>query len=540
MSYYPDDTIAAIATAAGGAARGMVRVSGPDSLGISAGCFAPDDGQTLGQLRHPTAVPGRVFITLGETAPRHLPCDLLVWPTRRSYTRQPIAEFHTIGSPPLLEAVLATVCRAGARLAEPGEFTLRAFLAGRLDLTQAEAVLGVIDAQGTDTLNAALVQLAGGLARPLSALRDELLQLLAELEAGLDFADEDIQFISPEDLRQRLQAAGRLLSDVAEQMASRRAAADADQVVLLGEPNVGKSSLFNALAASRGSQPDAATAVCHEAIVSREPGTTRDYLTATIRLDGRRCELVDTAGIDEATLTRTLSQRERGACAMGGRGEAQRPPSETGGSLRSTPGTLCPPSDIGAAAQAMAAERRVRAAVRVLCVEASAIVREGHTLPPSELLKSLPLPVGEGRGEGSGTTANSASCDVVVLTKTDLVDGPIDLPGQLPGGVPVVAASSRTGQGLDQLCAVLCDLLSAESTAARGQVVAATADRCRESIRLAEAALVRATDVLADSGGEELVAVEVRDALHELGKVVGAVYTDDLLDRIFGTFCIGK
>jgi tRNA modification GTPase len=127
-----------------------------------------------------------------------------------------------------------------------------------------------------------------------------------------------------------------------------------------------------------------------------------------------------------------------------------------------------------------------------------------------------------------------------VLTKIDLADGPMHVPSQLPGGIPVIATSSLTGQGLDELCAVLRDLLAVESTAARGQVMSATADRCRESIRLAQAALVRATEVLADGGGDELVAVELRDALHELGRVVGAVYTDDLLDRIFGTFCIGK
>ena len=153
-----------------------------------------------------------------------LPCDLFLWPTSRSYTREPVAELHTIGSPPLLEVISAAVCKAGARLAEPGEFTLRAFLAGRLDLTQAEAVLGVIDARGSGDLDAALVQLAGGLARPLDRLRDELLQLLAELEAGLDFVDEDIEFISPAALHERLELAVQLLNEVAQQMDSRHVA----------------------------------------------------------------------------------------------------------------------------------------------------------------------------------------------------------------------------------------------------------------------------------------------------------------------------
>jgi tRNA modification GTPase len=526
MSYHPDDTIAAIATAAGGSARGLVRVSGPDAVGIAAGCFTPDDGRPLGQLRRPTAVRGRVLTELGDRTPRNVPCDLFVWPTSRSYTRQPVAEFHTFGSPPVLEAVLAAVCRAGARLAEPGEFTLRAFLAGRLDLTQAEAVLGVIDARGTDELNAALSQLAGGLARPLGRVRDELLGLLAELEAGLDFADELIQFISPDELGRRLDAAGRLLGDVAGQLAARLAVTHADQIVLAGAPNVGKSSLFNALVASRGSGPASSYAVQHPAIVSHEPGTTRDYVTATIRLDGRSCVLVDTAGVDEGTSA---------AMAIARSGHVSGPihmPTQGRGH-----GTQL---IIDTAAQAAAAERRAQAAVRLLCIEARDAVSRCDGAALAESLQALPLPLGEGRGEGSGKVSSSAPYDLLVLTKTDLVDGPLGLPDRLPSGVPVVATSSVTGQGLDRLCAVLRKLLAAESTAVRSQVVAATADRCRESVRLAQAALVRASKVLAAAGGDELVAVELRDALDQLGKVVGAVYTDDILDRIFSTFCIGK
>src|SRR4029079_682694 len=120
---------------------------------------------------------------------------------------EPIAELHTIGSAPLLGSLVSLVCHSGARLAEAGGFTLRSCLAGRLDLAQAEAVLGVIDARGSEDLDAALVQLAGGLARPLARLRDELLQLLAEWEAGLDFVEEDIEFISPAVLHDRLELA---------------------------------------------------------------------------------------------------------------------------------------------------------------------------------------------------------------------------------------------------------------------------------------------------------------------------------------------
>ncbi len=514
-----DDTIAAIATAAGGAARGMVRVSGPDAAKIAAACFSANDDRPLDAVRQPTALPGRVRITLAGDAPRSVPCDLFLWPTSRSYTRQPVAELHTIGAPPLVDAVLAAVCRAGARLAEPGEFTLRALLAGRLDLTQAEAVLGVIDAQHVEDLDAALAQLAGGLAQPLGTLRDELVSLLADLEAGLDFADEDIEFISADALQARLKSATALLTDVSAQMTSRLGPRPAAQVVLTGPPNVGKSSLFNKLVVRYGTDSAASRATTLEAIVSPYPGATRDYLTAEIRLNGLRCELVDTAGIDPHERISDHLPLPLGE----GRGEG---------------------ASIDAAAQSLAAERRAHAAVRVLCVEAP----HEDASPPLPLGEGwgegalLPLSLEEGRGERSTTAVATAPCDLIAITKADLGKAatPLNLPADSPDGVPVVVTSSHTGQGLDELRAVLTELLSADATATRSQVVAATADRCRESVRLAADAIQRAADVLATGGGDELVAVELRDALDHLGQVVGAVYTDDLLDRIFSKFCIGK
>ena len=312
MPYHPDDTICAIGTANGGAARGMVRISGPDAVAIAACVFAVEGGEPLDGVRRPTVLGGRLRIDLdGDRNPpialgRHadelsnsfVPCDLFLWPTAQSYTREPVAELHTVGSAPVLQAALDEVCRAGARLAEPGEFTLRAFLAGRLDLTQAEAVLGVIDAAGSDELNTALAQLAGGLARPLHHLREDLLQLLAELEAGLDFIEEDIRFIPQAEVLQRLQAAGSLLAAVGQQMKSRHSSIELKHVALVGPPNVGKSSLFNALVACYCDSEGPKSRRPVSALVSPLRGTTRDYLTATISLDGARCQLVDTAGLD--------------------------------------------------------------------------------------------------------------------------------------------------------------------------------------------------------------------------------------------------
>src|SRR6478752_10849926 len=162
MSFNADDTICAAASAPSGAGRGIVRVSGKAAAAIASQLFKAADRQSNDVVTQASVLPGRVSI-LVDGAIRYLPGDLLIWPTSRSYTREPVAELHTIGSPPLLEALVAALCKAGARLAEPGEFTLRAFLAGRLDLTQAEAVLAIIDAPDRDALLTALTQLAGGL-----------------------------------------------------------------------------------------------------------------------------------------------------------------------------------------------------------------------------------------------------------------------------------------------------------------------------------------------------------------------------------------
>ena len=201
--YALDDTIAAIASPPGGAARGIVRVTGPRVRDCLEPLFRPaergkepEKGDrhhlrqmepvpfSLAFLARPTAVPGLLWLP-GLAAP--LPCDLCLWPNGRSYTGQPVAEIHTFGSPPLLQAVLRAICAAGARLAEPGEFTLRAFLTGRIDLTQAEAVLGVIDAAGPTELDAALVSTRPGTTRDYLTAEIDLGGVLCQLvdTAGL-------------------------------------------------------------------------------------------------------------------------------------------------------------------------------------------------------------------------------------------------------------------------------------------------------------------------------------------------------------------
>ena len=483
MSPYPlDDTIAAIASPPGGAARAIVRASGPDVARCVERIFRADEPVELSAIARARVIRGSLVWAEGA-AP--LPCDLYFWPGPRSYTGQPMAEIHTFGSPPLVEAVLRRLCEAGARLAEPGEFTLRAFLSGRIDLTQAEAVLGVVDAADPRQFDVALAQLAGGLAGPLHGLRERLIELLAHLEAGFDFADEDLPFITRDELLRALAEAAETVAALAGQMASRREAAERARVVIVGWPNTGKSSLFNALAGRTG------------ALVSEHPGTTRDYLTAELDLDGAKCVLVDTAGIE---------------------------PSPGGADV-----------DLRRAARAVAREQSRTADLRVFCLDST------RPLNPWE----------------RGQLAVDAAGRLVVLTKIDLEEEKRDRsnflgqpainPRSGPASAEIrpvpffraIATSSLTGEGIDALRGRLREAVLALG-ASGGDVVPSTAVRCGESLRLASESLQRARATLRDDLGEELVAAEVRIALEKLGKVVGAVYTEDILDRVFSRFCIGK
>jgi tRNA modification GTPase len=453
--YHHDDTIAAIASAAGGAARGIVRTSGPRARDILTRCFLPQDEAALRQARQPSLHRGRIIARGARSL--ELPALVYFWPGARSYTREPVAEIHTIGSPPLLQAVLAGLCAAGARLAEPGEFTLRAFLVGRIDLTQAEAVLGVIDARGPNQYQHALAQLAGGMARPLGQLRDRLLDLLADLEAGLDFVEDDIQFIAPADIERELASGAACIEQLRAQLSARRGRDDLPRAVLTGLPNTGKSSLFNALAAGA------------EALVSDVPGTTRDYLCAVLDLGNVRCELVDTAGVE-----------------------------------------LSGPADGVAAAAGRSTDLQVECSgVRLLCIDAS------RPIDP---------------WEQAALAANPPNHQIVVLTKCDVAVGPLPCRG--------IETSAMNNTGLDVLRDVLADW--AARVDSLDSAAGHTAQRCGDSLRSAGESLEWARQLNGRSAGEELVAAEVRHVLEEVGKVVGAVYTDDILDRVFSRFCIGK
>lgn len=438
------DTIVAIASPPGPGIRGLVRVSGPRTFEILGRIFHADHPETL--PRGPSCDPGHLDVA-GQH--RRLTASVTRWPGPRTYTGQDLAEIHIVGSPPILQLVLETCLAGGARLAEPGEFTLRAFLSGRLDLTRVEAVLGVIDARTSEQLATALQQLAGGLAHSITRLRDRLLDILAHLEAGLDFVDEeDVDPISRTLLADELARAAGDLTSLAETFRSRdRPGTGLPRVVLVGPPNAGKSRLFNALVGDA------------RAIVSHVAGTTRDYLAAPCTFDGVAAELVDTAGVDDAD------------------------------------------HPIEAQAQVLRAAQVAGADVLLACRPATA----------SEYPLVLPH-----------------QPHLQIATKCDLAPAP-------PG---MIATSAETGEGLERLRRAVADALRA--AASEGDSLAGSAARCRDSLSRASQVIEAAGVALASGAGDELVAVDLRAALEELGKVVGAVVTDDILDRIFSRFCIGK
>jgi len=459
MAYDPHDTIVAIASAAGKAARGIVRVSGTEAIELVACVFEEKSSKPWHNIQAAETVEGHLRL---HKIDRSVACRLFVWPNARSYTREPIVEIHLPGAEPLVKLALGEMVAAGARLAEPGEFTLRAFLAGRVDLPQAEAVLGVIDATDERSLQTALDQLAGGLSAPLGQLREMLLNLLSHLEAGLDFAEDDIEFISTQELTTQLGEAIDLVESTLQGMLGESLALDRPRVVLRGRPNVGKSSLFNALIGRQS------------AIVADRPGTTRDYLVATVEFGGAVCELIDTAGVN-------------------------------------TDSGANPLDALDSAAQHHARHQSDRATISIICIDGSQpLVDEDRRL----------------------LAAADGESHFVVFTKSDA-----PRIAQYDGAR--IETSSVTGAGLDELRQQLASVLVNQSKE-NVHCVAATAVRCGKSLNDACDSLRTASALAISRGGEELIAAEVRVALTHIGQVVGAVYTDDILDRIFSRFCIGK
>lgn len=441
------DTIAAIATARGEAGIGVVRVSGP---------AVPAIATTL--LGRPPQPRHAHFHALrdadGELIDQGL---LLYFPAPHSYTGEAVLELHTHGSAVVLDLVLRRVCALGARLAGPGQFSERAFLNGKLDLAQAEAVADLIGAHSEQAARAAVRSLQGVFSERVQVLLEDLGALRAHVEAAIDFPEEEIDFLADPAIAEKLT---RLRHDLDTLLAEARSGvrlADGLDVVITGRPNVGKSSLLNALAGE------------DRAIVTATAGTTRDTLHASLDLDGVSIELVDTAGLREGTDAIEREGVRRARAQM------------------------------------------QRADLVLLVTEA------GHEQADQTLLADVP--------EGTAR--------LVVVNKIDL--SAADQPEHADAAC--IRVSAKHGDGLPALRQHLRRLAGTEA----GHQGSFSARRRHVLALEATAAHMAAVDSeLHASRAGELLAEELRQAQQSLGEVTGVTYPDDLLGRIFSSFCIGK
>jgi tRNA modification GTPase len=469
-----DDLIAAIATAVGEAGIGVVRLSGPGAGALVGGLVrAWPEARPAGaawlpshRLRHGYLVDpadGRVVdevMVVRMAAPR-------------SYTREEVVEIHTHGGPIAVREALALTLRHGARLAEPGEFTLRAFLNGRLDLSQAEAVMHVIGARTPRALELAVDSLGGRFRREIRPARDAIVAALAWLEASVDFPEDDVPAADPAgDLRRAEAALAALLAE-ADAGALYREGVD---VVLAGRPNVGKSSLMNALLRYE------------RAIVTPIAGTTRDTLVEGLNVRGIPVTLTDTAGLtatDDA-VERIGVARTRQALARAGLVVLV----------------------LDASTPLTPADEAVIADIRAALADADAA--------------SAPLPV------------------VVAANKADLPAALDTAPvTRALGAAPIVRTVATTGLGLGELEGAIEAAVLGGSTRAQLNPALLTA-RQEAALHAALAHVQSALAAFAAGLAPDLIAVDVRAALDRLGEVTGESVTETLLSEIFARFCIGK
>jgi tRNA modification GTPase len=445
------DTIVAAATAPGRGAVGIVRLSGPNAQRIAVG--------VLGEIP-----PARraVLAAFRDAELQTLDAGLvLFFPAPHSYTGEDVVEFQGHGGPVIVEALIARLVQLGARRADPGEFTQRAFLNDKMDLAQAEAVADLIDAGSREAARAAMRSLQGEFSAMVHGLTSAVIDLRTYVEAAIDFPEEEIDFLADPALAEQLSTVRQQFAAVTRSAGQGRLLRDGMTVVLAGAPNAGKSSLLNRLAGY-----DAA-------IVTAVPGTTRDVLRERIDVDGMPLHVLDTAGLRVA-----LDAVEEEGIRR--------------------------------------AQLEMARADRVLFVIDGAQDPCAHAYRDLAITLPVQVPV------------------TLVYNKADITDASAV---SAPPDVPRIDVSTLTGQGLDDLRAHLKSCmgyhtLDSSSVSARQRHI--------EALARAQAAVEEAAQVLQRSRAGELVAQELRVAQRALDEISGEFTNEDLLGRIFSSFCIGK
>ena len=439
------DTIVAISTPPGRSGLGVVRLSGPDARAIAAQLLTPAEFQ-----------PWHAHLAELLDAQGHRIDQVVAtfFEKPRSYTAEDVVEISCHGAPVVLRHAVERALAAGARLAEPGEFTLRAFLNGRLDLPRAEAVRDLIDATTLYQARIAAQQVSGSVSRRIAPMKEQLLELIALLEAGIDFAEDDVSVAAPAEILRRL---APILDGVQTLAASFRYGGLVSQgltLAIAGRPNVGKSSLFNRLLEQ------------DRAIVTEIPGTTRDLVSETASIGGIPVKLFDTAGI-RATTERVES---------------------------------------------LGIERSFQA---MADADLTLVVTEAfqHTEEDDSLI------------------ARAGPHALVVANKCDLV-ARVSRPAQL-------CVSALTGEGIPELRQAILDGVAPKG-AFEQETGFITSLRHEQLLRESAGYLEKARDAVAANIPHEMLLLDLYAALRPIDAITGATTADDILNRIFSTFCIGK
>ena len=457
---YPEDTIAAVATPIGEGGIGIVRLSGKDAVDIADRIFLPAGGKKLKDVSSHTITYG--FIVDPSQGRKIDEVLVTVMRSPRTYTREDVVEINCHGGIFPLKTVLQLLLRQGARIAEPGEFTRRAFLNGRLDLSQAEAVIDIIKARSDQAERFALSQLEGKLSTRITELQDRISTVCAYVEAQIDFPDDELDTVRKNEVIETIRAIGKDLLYLSSGYEAGRFFRDGVATAIVGKPNVGKSSLLNALLEK------------DRAIVTEMPGTTRDIIEDTLNIEGLPLRIMDTAGLRE---THNLAEAE--------------------GIKRSL--------------------KAIEGADVVIAVLDSSMLLDKAD---EELLSAV-----------------ADKRTIVLINKCDIQSPDFVVPDCSPN---VVKASALTGEGVKELKDMIYCMCISSGVRADTEVPLVTNIRHKQSLDLASQALAEAVDVLENDIPLEIVAMYVREALDHVGTIIGIFTTEDILDKIFSEFCIGK